>query len=172
MLSIETDRLILRELTLADIDGMFELDADHEVVKYLGQKPFTSKEQSAAVINSLLQQYAENNIGRWAVIEKASNEFIGWSGLKLITEPVNGQVNYYDVGYRLIRRFWGKGYATESAKAAIQYGFDTLKADTIYGMCHVNNAGSEKVLEKLGLKCMETFELRGLPHKWFRIDKS
>ena len=172
MLFIETERLILRELTLADVDGMFELDADPEVVKHLAQKPFTSKEQSKEVINSVLQQYAENNIGRWAVVEKTTNEFVGWSGLKLITEPTNGHVNYYDIGYRLIRRFWGKGYATESAKAAIRYGFDVLNTDTIYGMCHVNNAGSEKVLEKLGLKYIEIFELRGLPHKWFRIDKA
>lgn len=171
MQPIETERLILRELTMTDEAGMSELDADPEVCRYLYQTPFTSIEQSRNIIQSVLQQYRDNGIGRWAVIEKASGQFAGWSGLKLITEPVNGHVNFYDVGYRLLSRFWGLGYATESAKAALYYGFDTLKAETIYGMCHVDNQSSANVLQKIGLYYIEAFDHRGMPHKWFKINK-
>jgi ribosomal-protein-alanine N-acetyltransferase len=172
MVYIETERLILREFALTDNIGMFELDSDVEVLKYLHQKPFTSIDQACEVINSILQQYKDNGIGRWAVIEKASNQFAGWSGLKLITENINNHINYYDVGYRLLKKFWGRGYATESAKAALDYGFDVLSADTIYGMCHIDNQGSKKVLEKLGLHHVKTFDHQGIPHKWFKIEKN
>ena len=116
---IETDRLILRELTADDASGMFEMDSNPEVHRYLGNKPVTSIEQSIRDIEFVRRQYRENGIGRWAVILKSTGQFIGWSGLKLITEPVNGQTNYYDVGYRFIKKHWGNGYATESAKTAI-----------------------------------------------------
>jgi ribosomal-protein-alanine N-acetyltransferase len=170
MIRVETERLNLREFISSDEAGLFELDSDPEVLKYLNQKPFTSINQSRELISYLRQQYAENGIGRWAVIEKQTNEFIGWSGLKLIRETINNHTNYYDIGYRLIKRFWGKGYATESAKAAIRYGFETLAADTIYGMCHINNSASKNALEKVGLEYVETFDLNRIPHHWFKTN--
>ncbi|MFD2870957.1 GNAT family N-acetyltransferase [Mucilaginibacter ximonensis] len=171
MLPIETERLILRQLTPADALGMFELDSDPLVSKYLHQKPFTSIDQAREVIDYILQQYHDYGIARWAVIEKETNQFIGWSGLKLITEPINNHINFYDIGYRLISRFWGKGYATESARPALQYGFDVLQANTIYGMCAVENTASANVLQKIGLQYVEDFGHRGIPHKWFKIAK-
>lgn len=172
MLPIETERLILRELTANDAAGMFELDADPLVSKYLHQKPFTSIDQARKVIDYVLQQYRDHGIGRWAVIKKDTNQFIGWSGLKLITEPINNHVNFYDIGYRFISRFWGKGYATESARPALQYGFDVLQTDMIYGMCAVENIASANVLQKLGLQYIEDFNHRDIAHKWFKLDRS
>lgn len=171
MQPIETERLILRELTPDDAEGMFELDSDPAVVKYLHKAPFTSIGQSREVIDFIIRQYKDYGIGRWAVIEKSSGEFVGWSGLKLATTPVNNHIGFYDIGYRLLKKFWDKGYATESAKAALVYGFDVLKADTIYGMCDVENTGSANVLQKIGLHYVENFEHEGINHKWFRVDK-
>mgnify|MGYP000459923701 CR=1 FL=1 len=125
---IETERLLLRELRLTDLEGMFALDSDPEVHKYLGNKPVKSIEESKKILESVLTQYKERGIGRFAVIEKSTGEFVGWSGLRLNTEyNMNGFTKYYDIGYRLIKRFWGKGYATESGKAAIDYAFHVLK---------------------------------------------
>ncbi len=73
----ETDRLIVREILPSDVDGMFEMDSDPEVHKYLGNKPVTEKEQISQVIHFVRQQYIDNGIGRWAIIDKTSNEFIG-----------------------------------------------------------------------------------------------
>jgi [ribosomal protein S5]-alanine N-acetyltransferase len=168
---IETERLIIRELLPTDAEGMFELDADPEVHLYLGNNPVKNIEQSRTVIQIIRQQYIDNGIGRWAVIEKSSGNFIGWSGLKLIKEPINDRIGYLDLGYRFIKKYWGKGYASETAKASLDYGFNELKQDAIYAIADVHNAKSRKVLEKSGLKFIETFNWDGVPHDWFEITK-
>jgi ribosomal-protein-alanine N-acetyltransferase len=169
---LETDRLILRELLPDDDAGMFEMDSDRDVHRYLGNQPFTKIEESREIIEFIRKQYTDNGIGRWAMIEKSGGEFIGWAGFKLMKELTNNHVNYYDLGYRLIKRFWGKGYATEAAKACLNYGFNVLKADQIYGMADSNNKASRRVLEKTGLKYIETFDFRGDQHDWFAITKA
>jgi ribosomal-protein-alanine N-acetyltransferase len=97
----EIERFVIREILPTDTDGMFELDSDPEVHKYLGNKPVANKEQIINVINFIRQQYIDNRIGRWAIIDKITNEFIGWTGLKFVTELTNNHQNYYDLGYRL-----------------------------------------------------------------------
>ncbi|MFC1224967.1 GNAT family N-acetyltransferase [Pedobacter sp. BG31] len=166
----ETERLILRELMPADAEGMFELNSDPDVHRYLGNKPVTSIEQSIAEIEFIRKQYVENGIGRWAVIEKTSGNFLGWSGLKLITETTNNHINYYDLGYRFSKRFWGKGYATETAMAVIDYGFTELKLNEIIGIADINNLGSIYVLEKVGLKRVSVFDYDGTKHVWMKIE--
>ena len=168
----ETDRLILREIVPSDLEALFELDSDPEVHKYLGNKPVKNIKESQKYIDSLQQQYTERGIGRWAVILKETQEFIGWSGLRLNTEfPMNGFTNYYDVGYRLKKRFWGKGYATESGLAAIQYAFETMKLKTVYGITEMGNKASHNTLLKIGLDYVENFycDREGLNLRWYEI---
>ena len=170
---LETDRLILRELRETDIDGMFELDSDSEVHKYLGNKPVKTIAESEKIIEDVIKQYKDRGIGRWAAIEKSSGAFIGWSGIKLNTEyNMNGYTKYYDVGYRLIKRFWGKGYATESGKAAIAYAFNTMKLTELYGITEIGNQASHHALLKLGLKYIEDFyfEQGQLILRWYKIE--
>src|ERR1044071_659176 len=95
----ETQRLILREITMEDVDGFFELDSDPEVHKYLGTQPVTSKQEIIDTIKFVRQQYVDNGIGRWAIIDKSTNRFIGWTGLKLVKDVINNHSNYYDLGY-------------------------------------------------------------------------
>lgn len=166
----ETDRLILRELLPEDAIAMFELDSDEEVHRYLGGNPVSSINQSIADIEFIRKQYVDNGIGRWAVIEKSTNTFIGWAGLKLIINEVNNHINYHDVGYRFIKKFWGKGYATESTMAAIHYGFEQMNLREIIGIADVDNKGSINVLEKCGLKKQETFYYNGKLHYWMKIE--
>ncbi|MEH3115534.1 GNAT family N-acetyltransferase [Pedobacter terrae] len=167
----ETDRLILRELMPADANGMFEMNSDPDVHLYLGNRPVKSIEESIAEIEFIRKQYVENGIGRWAVIEKATGNFVGWSGLKLITEITNNHINYYDLGYRFSKLFWGKGYATETAMAALQYGFNKLKLKEIIGIADINNLSSIHVLEKVGLKRISIFNYDGTKHHWMKIEK-
>ncbi|WP_316794825.1 GNAT family N-acetyltransferase [Pedobacter agri] len=169
MIIIETERLILRELEETDVEGMFTLDSDAQVHQFLGNKPVSTINQSKADIKFIRAQYIENGIGRWAVIEKESNQFVGWSGLKLIKENINYHCNYYDIGYRFISKFWGKGYATESARAVLEYGFSTLKLNEIIGIADVENQASINVLEKLGLKKINIFEYHGKAHQWLKL---
>jgi RimJ/RimL family protein N-acetyltransferase len=153
------------------VEGMFELDSDPVVHRYLGNQPVQDIEQSREAIRFIRQQYLDNGIGRWAVIEKSTGYFLGWAGLKLVKEPANNHTGFYDVGYRLIKKYWGKGFATEAAKAVVDYGFEVLQLPVIYGMADINNAASAHVLQKTGLQLIEAFDLNGTPHHWFKISR-
>ncbi|MCX6352924.1 MAG: GNAT family N-acetyltransferase [Bacteroidetes bacterium] len=171
---IETDRLILREFQLTDDVGMFELDSDPEVHKYLGNKPVETIDECRTTIESVLNQYIENGIGRWAIIEKLSGNFVGWAGLKLMKTTINNHIDFYDSGYRLIQKYWGKGYATEATKASLQYGFRQMNLKEIYGITHIENLKSRRVLEKSGLRFIEHFiwpEWHNIKCNWLKITK-
>ena len=169
---LETPRLILRELVASDAPGMFELDSNPEVHRYLGNKPISSIKESEDVIEFVRKQYLENGIGRWAMVLKSNNAFMGWAGLKLIKEETNGHLNYYDLGYRLIQKFWGQGFATEAAAASRDYCFSVLQSDVLYATTHIKNLASQNVLEKTGLKKLETFMLEDEELYWHRMYKT
>lgn len=168
----ETERLILREILPTDIDGMFELHSDPEVHRFLGNKTVKSKEETHKLINFVRQQYIDFGIGRWAIIDKQTNNFIGWTGLEFVTEQINSHKDYFDLGYRLIRKYWGQGIATETAIASLEYAFDKLNADEVIARADSENIGSNKVLEKVGLKFIERFDLNGIKHNWYRIGRN
>jgi len=164
-LHIETPHLLIRELRPTDDVAMFEMDNDPEVHKYLGNHHYTSIEQSRDNIRYIRQQYEENGIGRWAVEVKDTGEFVGWTGWKLMKESVNGHSNHLDFGYRHTRKHWGKGYGYEAAKASFDYGREVLGFKDAYAMTHVDNAGSRRILEKLGFVLKEIFPYEG-PALW------
>ena len=149
---IETERLILRNLVEEDYERLYLLDSDPEVMKYIGMPTLSKVEESKEVVKMIMQQYEENGVGRIAVIEKESELLIGWSGLKLNTSEVNGYQNFYELGYRFLPETWGKGYATESGKASLDYGFNDLKAEIIYAYAHSENQASNHILTKLGFE--------------------
>jgi len=170
-LPIITERLILRKLVREDLDDMFLLDSNPEVVKYVGIQPLTKKEESAKMIENIINQYKKNGTGRLAVIEKSTNKFIGWSGIKLLTDEVNGFKNVYELGYRFLPEFWGKGYATESAKASLELGFNQMNADKIYAYADVENQTSNYILTKLGFENKGTFIDNGDLCNWYELEK-
>jgi RimJ/RimL family protein N-acetyltransferase len=166
---LETPRLILREMNEKDVDALWELDSDPEVHRYLGNKPVQSKEEIKKQIEGSQRQYTENGIGRWAAIEKESGNFIGWTGLKLVKNETNKHIHYYDLGYRFIRKYWGKGYAFETAAASVKHAFVTMQLKEIYAMADIRNIASNKVLQKSGLKLIEQFDFNGVDHNWYHL---
>jgi len=170
MQPIATTHLLLRPLTLADATGLFELDSDPAVHRYLGgiggPRP-GSLADSEATIRFIQAQYTAHGIGRWAVVLRATGEFMGWAGLKLVTEPVNGQHDFYDIGYRFIPRYWGQGYGHEAARAWLDYGFATLALPRICAYADVNNAGSRRILAKIGLQEGNVFTEGGTACVWY-----
>ncbi len=168
---LETERLLLRELVASDADRLFLLDSNPEVMKYVGMKPLKKVEETLEVIKMIRQQYADNGIGRFAVVEKSSGLLIGWCGLKFISYEINGHQNIYELGYRLLPEFWGKGYATESAKAWLEYGFGNRGTDIIYAYVDIENTASVHTLEKLGFKNKGNFEDSGDICTWYELRK-
>lgn len=149
----ETDRLILREIVLEDTQFMFALDSDPKVHKYLGNKPIKCMGKARAYIDYIRMQYEKYNIGRWAAIEKETGSWIGWTGLKMnFEDEMNGHTNFYDIGYRFMPQYWGKGYATESSIAARDYFFENFPNQKLCGLAEVGNTASIRVLEKIGLE--------------------
>lgn len=166
---IETERLYLREIDVQDVDDLFEMDADPQVHLYIENNPVQTKEQIVEVIQMLQRQYAENGIARWAVVDKQTGECVGWSGLKLFRTPLNGHVDFYELGYRFKTKHWGKGYATETSRAIIDYGFDRLNVTSLYAITHPENEKSIHVLNKLGFQFIEIFDYEGDVTNWFEI---
>lgn len=172
---LETERLVLRELEETDVEGMLELDSNADVHTYLGNNPIKTKEQAEENILFIRKQYKERGIGRFAVIEKSSNSFMGWSGLKLYQgekEELNGFSNFIDIGYRLIPKYWGKGYASEAAFACLDFGFKQMNYDCIYGAADTKNRSSNKILQKIGLHFVNNFNYKDIKVNWYQLNKS
>ncbi len=167
----ETERFYLREILPSDIEGMFELDSDPSVHQFLGNSPVTTRQESLDMIRFIRQQYIDHGIGRWAIIDNSTNEFVGWSGLKFVTETINNHSNFYDLGYRLIKKYWGRGIATETAVASLKYAFEKIGATEVYAMTDFRNQNSQKILIKVGLRKQESFIFEGTQHNWFTIAK-
>jgi len=168
----ETERLILREVMDSDLEGFFELDSNPDVHRYLGNKPIKSKTEAQQAIDFIRRQYVERGVGRFAVIERSTGEFMGWSGLKFNTgnkEAIGDKHDFHDVGYRLIPRYWNKGYATESSIAALEFGFNDLKLDSIVGAAETGNLASNTILKKIGLKFMEEFPYEEVMINWYEL---
>lgn len=167
----ETKRLIIRELVPSDLDGIFALDSNPEVHRFIGNNPVRSELQSIQSIEDKITQYKDNGVGRWALIDKENNNFIGWAGLKFVKDETNHISNYYDLGYRLNQKYWGKGFATEAASAILNHALFDLKIEKIYAMAECENSASLMVLEKIGMKFIEVFEFEGTKYKWYKIEK-
>lgn len=166
---IETERLILRELLDSDAELMFEMESNPNVHTFVGKKPLKHIDEVHEYIRLIQQQYKDFGIGRWAVVLKETNEFIGWSGIKLITEPINNHQNFYEIGYRFIQKHWGKGYATEAGLAFVDLAFNEMKVPFLYAYADSGNSDSRHILEKLGMQYVNSFEFEGEEEVWYEM---
>lgn len=142
----ETPRLTLRQFALADAPLILALNSDPEIVKYVLEPTLKTVEQAEKILTDIILPQYKNNLGRWAIYTKNNMEFIGWCGLKYRPE-----IDEIDLGYRLIQKAWGHGYATEAAQATLEHGLTKLNLALITGRAHIENLASIKVLEKIGM---------------------
>lgn len=161
---LETERLYLRRMTIEDAENTYLLNLDREVVKYTGDNPFETIERAKKFLANY-DHYRKYDFGRWAVINKTNNKFLGWCGLKYTQE-----LNEYDIGFRFLKKEWNKGYATESAKACVELGFEKYKMNEIIGRAMKENISSIKVLEKIGLTYFKTFDFDGQEGLIYKIE--
>ena len=168
-MQLESERLWFRELQASDADSMFALYSDPQVLKYVGEKPMRHLDQVREIIEDIRRQYQDFGVGRLATLLKSTNEFIGWAGLKYIAE-INGRKDNYDLGYRFLRRHWGKGYGTESAKAFVAFGFNEMQLARSSGYADVAHPASRNILEKCGLQFTNTFTDDGDLCAWYEIE--
>lgn len=167
---LESSRLYYRELQQSDAEAMFAMECIPEVHKYLYDEIASDIQETHDVIAYIRSQYAEEGIGRMATFLKDTGEFIGWTGLKL-ESSAGSDKQFYDVGYQLMPKFWGKGYATEATMFFLDYAFNILNAHEVNAYAHTTNGASMRVLEKCGLHPVQHFTSDGHEMVWFAIKK-
>ena len=143
---IETNRLVLRNLILDDVNGLFEILSDKETMKYYPRS--YSKEETKGWITRSLNSYQENGYGLWAVTLKENHQFIGQCGIS--NQNIDGAL-VPEIGYQINKDYWNKGYATEAAIACLIYGFEKLNFDEIFIHTYVKNLPSIRVAQKVGM---------------------
>jgi RimJ/RimL family protein N-acetyltransferase len=166
---LETPRLILRQFAEDDVDNLFDLNSDPEVMRYLtGGRPTPRDEIRDQIIPFHLAVYDRlDRLGTWAAESAATGEFLGWFHFRPGREPDTTTI---DLGYRLRRPAWDKGYATEGSGALIDRGFTDLGVERVFAHTMAVNAASRRVLEKCGLTLVRTlpykgpFEIEGAEH--------
>lgn len=166
---IENDVIYLRRFDLNDAHSLFELDSDKEVLKYIHVPPVKSIKEVEDKIQQTIKQYEEKGMGRLAIIDHTSNEFIGWAGIKYETNI--REFHYYDLGYRLLRKHWRKGYGEQAALLSLTLGFDQLNLDKICAAADITNIGSNKILRKIGLRKKGGFNFEDVECNWFELYK-
>jgi RimJ/RimL family protein N-acetyltransferase len=141
---IETDRLRLRMFTPGDLDQLLLVFGDPEVMKYLGIEAGTtlSREETKLVLQKMTEFWVRNGFGRWAVINKEDNKLIGLCGFRLLEDAL-------ELVYALAKPYWGRGFATEAARASLRFGFEELDYDRIVAITRHANTGSRRVMSKL-----------------------
>jgi RimJ/RimL family protein N-acetyltransferase len=154
---LETARLRLRAFTAADVDHLVALDADPAVMRYInGGMPTPRAEIVDEVLPAFMRRgEAGTGWGFWAAEEKATGTFLGWFHLR--PRPGSGTLDEPELGYRLRREAWGKGFATEGARALIEKAFTDLGARRVYAETMAVNVASRRVMEKAGLRYVRTF---------------
>ncbi len=145
---LETERLTLRRIKLSDLDDMARINGDPDVMRYIGDGSPWTRVQSEARIRRILKVYELfPGLGLWIGEEKKSNRFVGAYALIYIPKTVE-----VEVGYRLCKSAWGRGLATEGARALVGYGMDVLGLNRVVGLTHPENEASKSVLMKAGLQ--------------------
>ena len=143
---METERLFLRKLQDYDVDEIFKMRSDVEIMRYI-REPQMNREESINWIKMISSKWDTESIGFCGLIEKSSKDFVGWCGLWRLVET--GEI---EVGYAIIKDFQGKGYATEAAKRCLQYGFEELNLEKIVAVAFPENEASQSVMKRLGMK--------------------
>jgi RimJ/RimL family protein N-acetyltransferase len=153
---LETQRLVLRRFTEDDVENLVELDGDPEVMRFInGGKPTPRNAIRDDVLPRFMSYYERfAGYGFWAAIEKAAGAFLGWFHFR---PPPDDLVDDVELGYRLRRVAWGRGFATEGSIGLIRKGFTELGVQRVFATTMAVNVASRRVMEKAGLRYVQTF---------------
>jgi RimJ/RimL family protein N-acetyltransferase len=143
--AIETDRLRLRIFRADDLDNLAALLADPDVMRYVEDGQPKDREVAEKALTSIIAHWERHGFGRWAVEERSTGQFVGFGGLR----SLHGTP---EVVYHMAPASWGKGYATELGRAALDFGFNVRGFDRVVAIAKPDNAASVHVMEKLGMK--------------------
>lgn len=164
--SIALETCSLAPLQPADAPGLFQVYQGEDVLKYFpGQTP-PPLERVERFIASQQKHWEQHGFGNWGVYSVGENQVIGWAGLQFLPE-----LNETEVGFLLDRAWWGKGIATQAARAALKFGFETCGLPHIIALVEPENLASRRVIEKCGLEYVETIRLWDTELRRYRLER-
>jgi [ribosomal protein S5]-alanine N-acetyltransferase len=140
----ETERLFLRKMTEDDLESVFAMRSDADVMRYIREPQ--QRDEALNWIKLVSSRWEGEKIGFCSVFLKETNQFVGWCGLWQLKET-----DEIEVGYAFFKDFWGQGLAVEASKPFLQYGFTELNLPKIVACANPDNTGSRRVMEKLGM---------------------
>ncbi|MDG5789241.1 GNAT family protein [Evansella sp. AB-P1] len=145
--TLETDRLVLRKVTMEDVSTIFKYGSDEEVSRYVTWDIHRTIADSEEFVKFVLNQYENKKIAPWAMELKENGKLIG------TVDFVSWQTKHHtaEIGYVIAKEFWGNGYTTEAAKAIITFGFEKMDLVRIQARCFTENVASQRVMEKVGM---------------------
>jgi RimJ/RimL family protein N-acetyltransferase len=170
--SLETERLILRRWRDEDLDALAAMNADPEVMRYIGDGHAQDRAETAEIFPRMRARWDEYGFGRWAVELKEDGAVIGFAGLSFpLSFPDLATIP--EIGWRLARPYWGKGYATEAAAASRDDFFRSFAYDQIISLAYAGNTASTHVMDKIGFRRDgETRGVGGRPVLVYRLDRA
>lgn len=161
---LQTDRVILREFCLSDEEELFELDSDPEVMKYLTGGIATAREEILPLIKRVdfLREKFSGRFGVWIAETKETKEFIGWFHFRPDRKDLDN-IKRIELGYRLKKKFWGRGIASEVSLALIKKGFTELLVEEVFAITLKDNLASQAVMKKVGMRFVREFDYEQSP---------
>lgn len=163
---IETERLIIRPFTLNDLPRLLALRSDEDVIRYIGGRRMQNPESITKRLRFYIDCYEEYGYAMCAMIWKETGEMIGWCGLQPLEDTKETEV-----GYGMIKEFWGRGIGYEAARAWLEFGFRQTNAQRIVAVAAPENTGSWRIMEKCGMKYEKTDEHYGMQCVFYSISK-
>lgn len=148
--TLQTQRLTLRQWTTADIEPMSAINADPEVMRWIGDGSTRSLDQTRQFIHRCEVSWDERGFGLFAVELRESAQLMGFTGLS-VPNFLPEVMPAVEIGWRFAENFWGRGFATEAATAALNYGFKDRGLEEVLSICQVGNGASERVMKKIGM---------------------
>lgn len=155
--TLTTDRLVLRGFTPQDVEALHDVLSERDVHHYFPRTDPPTREQVEKVIADQLAHWEKHQCGWWAVLLRENGKLIGWCGLQFLPE-----FDEIEVAYLVGKPYWGQGLATEAARAAVQFGFQSLGLDRIVALASVENGASQRVIQKLGMTLVERLNIWGM----------
>ena len=161
---IETERLRLRMFEARDLDSAWRLFNDPEVQKYLSPENRRTRQQLKIILRNSVEYWKHRGFALWCVEEKSRNSMCGYCGFQYLDTT-----SAVEIVFAFDKNFWGKGFATEAANAALKFGFEQLKLEKIFAATHPENTSSRRVLEKIGMVFEERATYYGIETATYSI---
>jgi RimJ/RimL family protein N-acetyltransferase len=153
MIPFSTTRLVLRRPEESDVEPLMAMDADPEVMRYMGNGAVRRPDRDRALqaVTRWRKQWDETGFGMCSVIVRETGEYAGWVTLA-VPAFLPEILPAVEIGWQLPREHWGRGYATEAAAELLRFGFTGAGVERIVSIRHIDNARSKRVMDKLGLR--------------------